>query len=419
MRRAAALAIALVGACAEHGGPGRPAVPEPATPGDPVVFLSESLRPWGDGGGLLAVTEPASGRVAVYDSALVALVLLRRGQRDRAGRVLVGLEALQGEDGSLPFSFTLPEPANLRAFVRSGAVAWVGYAAAEYLDASRSAPAREVALRLAHRAAAYLLARQVARPGDLRDGLVLGGSGTPRYDVDGSGAVHVTLARGELSWASTEHNVDAYFFLRALGRVTASAAYADAAEKIARALPERAWRPDAEQLTRGVGERGIDPALTLDCASWGAVFLAAIGDRARAEVAFGAADAPRYTSRDLRSSARGHRPHAYGPVLEDPRLMRRFAGALPARTWDRLEAVWPEGSAGVALAAWRVGRPDRARRILDDLEPLRRPDGALPAFTAEIPFAFDTRSSLAGTAWFELVRFEMSRGSDRPTLWIR
>lgn len=98
--------------------------------------------------------------------------------------------------------------------------------------------------------------------------------------------------------------------------------------------------------------------------------------------------------------------------------MRRFAGALPARTWDRLEAVWPEGSAGVALAALRVGRTARARTILDELEPLRRSDGALPAFTADVPFELDTRPSLAGTAWVELVRYELARGPDRPTLWI-
>jgi len=98
-------------------------------------------------------------------------------------------------------------------------------------------------------------------------------------------------------------------------------------------------------------------------------------------------------------------------------VLRVLGPKLPARDWADLDAVWPEGSAGVALAAWRVGRADRARIILDELEPLRSPDGSLPTFTVDIPFVFDTKPSIAGTAWVELVRFELRRSPDRPTFW--
>jgi hypothetical protein len=96
--------------------------------------------------------------------------------------------------------------------------------------------------------------------------------------------------------------------------------------------------------------------------------------------------------------------------------MRHFASVVPAQTWERLDAVWPEGSAGVALAAWRTGHVDRARAILDALEPLRAPDGSLPTSTVDVPFVLDTRPSIAGTAWDLLVRFELDR-ADKPTLW--
>ncbi len=379
----------------------------------PADFIDGALRPWSNGA--LVVTDPETNRFATYDSALAVLVMLRRGRRDDAGRILVGLAALQYEDGALPFSFTLPGPEPAR-FVRSGAVAWVGYAAAEYLDADAGGRDREVALRVAHKAAAYLLARRVARPDDPRHGLVSGGEGDLRYELEG-GTVREIIEPGQLGWVSVEHNIDTYFFLRALARVTGTAAYADAATQLGTTLVARAWRDDQGQLARGVGARGLDPILALDCASWGAVLLAALGDPARASRSFATAER-RYTSRDPRSGARGHRAYATGPVFEDARLQRFYRAKLAAPTWDHLDAVWPEGSAGVALAALRTGHPRRARAILDALEPLRMPGHAMPTFTVEVPLTFDTDRSIAGTAWVELLRFELARGPERPTLWV-
>jgi hypothetical protein len=64
-----------------------------------------------------------------------------------------------------------------------------------------------------------------------------------------------------------------------------------------------------------------------------------------------------------------------------------------------------------------VGRLDRARSILDALEPLRAKDGSLPTSTVEIPFVFDRKPSIAGTAWVELVRFELGRPLGHPSFW--
>jgi hypothetical protein len=382
-----------------------------------MTFLTGSLRPWPreDSTGLLALTDPATGRLATYDSALVVLALLRSGQRVKAARVLQGLAALQGEDGGIPFSFTLPGPDVLLRYERTGAIAWIGYAAAEYLDADKGGPARDVILALAHRCAGYVLAHQVAHPGDPRDGLVRGGTGSIRYDLDGN-MVREVLEPGEVRWASIEHNIDSYFFLRALARVSGTRAYLDAAAGIAAALRARAWSNSDGQLVEGLDVDGPDATLALDCASWGSVWLGAIGDAARADTALAVADG-RFTSSDARSGARGHRPYGRGPLLADERMMRHFAASLPATRWEQLEVLWPEGSAGVALAAWRAGRPDRARAILEALEPLRSVDGSLPTATKEVPFLFDVRPSVAGTAWVALVRFELDRPVGRPTLW--
>jgi hypothetical protein len=393
------------------------AAAHPAAGADATSFLVRSLRPWPrpDSQGLLAITDPTSGRIGPYDSALVVLALLRAGQRDLAGRVVLGLAALQEADGGLPFSFMLPRPDASRRYERSGAIAWVGYCAAEYLDAAAGGGARTEALTLAHRAAGYLLRRQVDKAGDPRDGLVLGGVGTVYYVTAGE-AVSEGFVPGEVAWASVEHNVDTYFFLRTLARITNTRPYADGAERIARALTSRAWSGAHGQLVQGVGEQGPDDTLALDCASWGSIFLGAVAETPRADTALAVADA-RYASRDPRSGASGHRPYAAGPVVENVALMHRFADKLPASTWDRLDVVWPEGSAGVALAEWRAGHVDRARAIVDALEVLRAKDGSLPTATVEVPFTLDTSPSVAGTAWVALVRFEMDRPAGHPTLW--
>lgn len=407
------------------GGPHEAGSPNAATakqvakvaPADPVTFLKSTLRPGpaADGKGQLAITDPARNRVAVYDSALVILVLIRHGRREEAARIIDGLSALQSTEGSLPFSFTLHEHEAAKNYVRSGALAWVGYAACEYLDAERGGSAREAALAMAHRAAGYLLAHQVNQPGDLRDGLVRAGSGMFRYELDRRGDVHEEFEPGELAWTSVEHNIDTYFFFRALSRVSGERRYAEAADRIARGL-QRAWSNTRGQNYRGLGATEPDEVLALDCASWGSLFFSAVGDKARAETSLSVADG-RFASYDPKTSARGHLAFSEGPLLESVVLMKRYADVLPAKTWDRLSAVWPEGSAGVALAAWRAGRGDRARAILDNLEPLRGADGSLPTFTAELPYEFDTKPSIAGTAWVDLVRFELGRPPNKPTLW--
>jgi len=213
-----------------------------------------------------------------------------------------------------------------------------------------------------------------------------------------------------------EHNIDSYFFLRAFGRITGTEAYSAAAERIARALLQRGWAADNGQMVRGFTASAPDPVKALDCASWGAVFLQAAGAKERAITAAAVADAA-YGSFDRRSGAHGHRAYASGPLLEDASLREHFGPSLPAPTWDKLSAIWPEGSAGVALAALRAGRAERAKAILAELEPLREKDGSFPTLTVDVPFEFDTRPSIAGTAWVELVRFEIGRPEARATFW--
>lgn len=360
----------------------------------------------------MAVSSPLTERVSIYDNALLSLYLMRRGERERAASVLLGLAQLQRADGSLPFTFRWPAPDPDAIYLRSGAIAWVGYAAVEYLNAERGGPERERISALCHRAAQYLIGLQASEP-DALAGLVLGGFGSFVLDA-ADGGVHERYVSGPISWASTEHNVDAYFFLRDLAHLTGNAEYAQAAERIRTALLARGWMPAAGQLARGFQASGVDASYALDCASWGALFLLASGERLRAETSLGAAEV-RYASSS--GAARGHRPYAHAPLIENRALAEKLRARLPALEWDELSAVWPEGSAGVALAALRLGQRARAAAILEALEPLRTQGGGMPTFTVEIPSEMDTAPSLAGTLWIELVRYELNRAAEQPVMW--
>ncbi|HEX4351901.1 MAG TPA: hypothetical protein VHZ95_03285, partial [Polyangiales bacterium] len=146
----------------------------------------------------------------------------------------------------------------------------------------------------------------------------------------------------------------------------------------------------------------------------GALFLIAADDRARAENALANAEW-RYASHDRASGARGHRPYAHQPIVANPALAAHF-DKVSARNWDDVDGVWPEGSAGVALANLRLGRRERAEEILQQLEKLRDASGGLPTFSADVPIDFDRLPSLAGTVWIALVRAEIERGE---VLWRR
>ena len=240
------------------------------------------------------------------------------------------------------------------------AVRWHGSATRPSSISTRivAGPAREVIIRLAHGVAKYLMDRQVASPGDPRDGLVLGGEGAYALElIDGEARERYTP--GAVAWASTEHNIDAYFFLRDFAKLTGEARFAQAAQRIAAALSARGFSAEAGQLVQGLAQTGPDKGHALDCASWGALFLLAAGDSLRAETALGSAEW-RYASREPASGALGHKPYAHAAIIANPALATQFATAGGTR-WDQVEGVWPEGSAGVALASLRLGRRARAQ----------------------------------------------------------
>ena len=180
------------------------------------------------------------------------------------------------------------------------------------------------------------------------------------------------------------------------------------------ALVARLWDDQRGQFHQGA-LTAPDPTAALDCASWGATFLAVYGDAAKARRSLAAAQ--RYAARDRRTGATGYRPYLARPLIESRAAYEYHKAALPPGNWDQLEAVWPEGTAGVALAQLRQGDAAGARRTLAGMDPLRDAAGGLPGLTLAIPTEFTTSPALAGTVWETIVRSEADGRPGALRLW--
>ncbi|GAA2173581.1 hypothetical protein GCM10009846_16160 [Agrococcus versicolor] len=319
-----------------------------------------------------------------YDQAvaLMAAVAVRRSAlaHDLA-RGLVRLQTTGGEQaGAFLLSGRQGSPEHGDAIYRTGAHALATHALLAYAQAY---PQRAPAVLPAARAGlAWLLAR-TATSGQ-RAGLVLGGVGS--HVPDGAGGR--VLRPDPLPWASTEHNVDAYFCYRLAAEVVGVewAAHADA---LAAAVLERLWNPQERRLHQGLQESGPDTADPLDVHAWGALLLDDVGERDTALETMGEAQLAPF--RVTRPAPNGRTVTGYGTAYASP----GYPGMTPH--------VWWEGTFSVAYALRRLGEDARADETMALALPGQHPDGAFP-YVSDADPAHDlaTHRAVASTAWATL-----------------
>lgn len=322
----------------------------------------------------------------VYDDAVAVLAFLAGGEDDRARRVLAGLASIQAADGSLPFSFDTAAGVVASPVRRSGALAWAGYAAVRYEAETGDGQFRVFAEALGD----YLLGLQVNTAngysaGDQRYGSILGGP--------------------DVTWASTEHNVDAYFFLRDLGRLPgAGQQYAPAANAIADSLVFHHWDYWRRRFFTGVTTSWPDPTRALDVSSWGGLFLLAIG---RSDLAVQAAATLGEFAISGKSVASSVDLDRYNATYAAPGPFagyRAYAG--DPGTENPPDHVWAEGSWGALLLRARLGEDvnaDVASLVaLQSVDPaggyLQVSEGRRAA-----PYEFHVWPAVAPTAWAVMV----------------
>ena len=243
--------------------PKRAASAKASTGGSPGVVAVGSAT----GGSLLLVRsfdipkdDPLYADLAnyswTYDNALAALAFVADGNRSQARELLDQLAALQNKDGSINFAFDV-KTGGSSDVVRSGAVAWVGLAAAAYRSRYGGSSYDPMLAGVVD----YLLAQRD------ESGLIAGGP--------------------DVSWVSTQHNLLADELLRELAGQKGLGRYS--AEQLAEAEASLSSAIDKQLLVDdgdGVHFReGLaDNRIPIDVQALGAMYLETRGDPRAAAV---------------------------------------------------------------------------------------------------------------------------------------
>ena len=367
------------------------------------------------------------GRSIIYDDALAAIALTMQKDYKSAAQVLLALKRLQRPDGGLWFGYNVnndwPSEKDFEGSVeRTGATAWVGYAAVYYLtaragdDASFIQTSREAKaiLEFARSLADYLVRLQVQKSSDLRFGLITGGKNSFTLKLQNN-TVNELFTSSEIGWISAEHNIDAYFFLKEIGALTKNDQYMRSAALIKSSMM-RIWKDRDGQYCRGIKTDRVDDVLALDCASWGAVFSLSAGRKDYAAKSLAAIEKLYRSSSD---GVWGYKPYANKEIYEDggTDITKFYFPGLNGTTWDKLEGVWVEGSMGAAFAYLKTGDRKKAEEIARQMLPLQREGGGFIYFTKEVPHEFSTYVSLASTAWFIMVVSALEDKATADSFW--
>ena len=293
-------------------------------------------------------------RCFTYDQAVSAAALANAGMFPQARTILDALVSLQESSGLIPFGFKAGPFGQGVPSAFTGADAWAGSALVFYEQALGDTRFRQAAVRLADGLRALR---------DPATGLLFGGR-------DASG--------NPLGFISTEHNVDAYFFLKGLAGLTGESRFSDSAEEIAAGLQTHLWAGD--HFRQGFNDNGI----VLDAQTLGALFLLDRGQQAQA--------------RTVRTfiDAQFRRTAAVNGMM--------VSGFAP---YSNETFIWIEGTLMTGFLDRRLGDSGLADQIAGDMERFRFPSGGIgyastrsqaqtPGFEGTL---FPELPNAASTAW--------------------
>ncbi len=298
-----------------------------------------------------------------YDQALALLVAIAGNDRAASDKLLQGLHQIQVKSGefagAFPSSSEQNNPANTDKTYYTGGNAFALYALARYIEAYGDVNGAVDMLR-----AGLNYIDKVRTESGAASGLYQGGR-----SVDSKGVIN------NISWHSTEHNTDLWHALERSSRVLKDSDIKKKADSLASAIMSKLWNSAENRFNQGFD----DDDYALDTASWGSIFLSAIGEHKKAIQSANNAELYRHASA---------RAVGYTPYIN--------------RT-NSVPTVWYEGTYGVALSRAVLGDSDKFTSILSESIPGQRSGGGFPyADDADIPNGRNTATSVASTAWFLL-----------------
>lgn len=169
------------------------------------------------------------------------------------------------------------------------------------------------------------------------------------------------------------------------------------------------------QLNRGQRKDGADTAKALDCASWGAVFLQAVGEDSKALTSLDSTKNYFVASK----KHQGYKPYFDELLYEDPEINSLFYPDAPEKNWKDLPMIWTEGSLGVAMAYLKLDKIEQAVEVIEAMVALQDKEGGLPYATEDLRYQFSDNSSVAGTAWLVMVIAALEDENNLNLFWQR
>lgn len=209
-----------------------------------------------------------------------------------------------------------------------------------------------------------------------------------------SGSNNCVVGGPDVSWCSTEHNIDSFFALHVTAFLTSDSTFDDSASTIAATLGSSLWNSAQERFKQGVD----DDYRALDCQSWGSIWLMSdheqsIDSNARVTSALSFAESTFWNHQI--SDISGEIVGGYGPYAD-------------ASNSFQANCVWSEGTMGVALAYLRAGQTAKTRQLVHQMGAITTNDGSLLYAATETIVdnagdVFYPYPSVAGTGWLALV----------------
>ena len=323
-----------------------------------------------------------------YDNALAAMAFLSEGRADAAARILDGFSYAAEHDRYQPDRIRnayvcgpvgLEHGISLPGWWDAETNSWLED---RYQTGSNTGNTAYAALALLQydrlygneryrETARILMDRILAENTDGWYGFTAGYDGWPE-----AGAVY------ELSYKSTEHNIDAYAVFSRLYELTGERKYAAAAGSALRFIDEM-YDPEEKCFDAGTGEDGIthsNGVIALDTIVW-------------SRLALGEKFAP------------------YQDSLETVAAMRNADGGYPFSLENDIGGWWTEGTAYTALMYRLLGDEESAAVSLKALAGVQLENGLFPAATVDdLPTGFGlftgaawnygTDAHIAPAAWF-------------------
>lgn len=302
----------------------------------------------------------------IYDNALAVIAFSMAGNQQRASQILSSLRSLQDADGSLEFVYDV-YTGKLGTAKRSGAIAWVGYAAVFYEKRFNDSSYRTFAKKIAN----YLLTLQNQSTGSFKGG-------------------------PDVRWYSTEHNIDCYFFIRDLYELVKEPKYFDSARAVRASLIQNHWNENKKRFNQGVG----DDAFALDANSWGGIFAYAIGDRSKALAALRTTNLFYVSGQTMPYS---NDANTYNTSFISNELLSGYKPYVKDASYpDAPDIIWTEGTWGVISLGMRLSQ-DVGHLIQSMLNiQSANANGAVvysnKSFAAT-PYEMHVWPAVAGTAW--------------------